>query len=252
MDESIQAQLLRINREFYTRFADAFAETRTGAQPGWERIIPYLPPRCQVLDLGCGNGRLARFLDERLQDVVYTGIDGSPALVALAEQATARLAHVRTTFGAADLTTPGWERGLGPAQHDGVTALAVLHHIPGSAARSAFLIAAAGCLRGGGVLMLSNWRFLYNERMRRKIVPWETIGLSNDDVDPNDFLLDWRRDGAGRRYVHQLEPDEVSVLAAEAGFWLVEQYEADGREGNLSLYSVLRKPEGFGSVVGQG
>ena len=252
MDKLIQAQLLRINREFYTRFADAFAGTRTGAQPGWERIIPYLPPRCQVLDLGCGNGRLAPFLDERLEDVVYTGIDGSPTLMALAEQATARLAHVRASFGVADLATPGWERDLGTAQQHGVTALAVLHHIPGSGARSAFLMAAAGCLRGGGVLILSNWRFLQNERMRRKIVPWETIGLSDDNVDPNDFLLDWRRDGAGCRYVHQLDPDEVSALAAEAGLRLVEQYEADGREGNLSLYSVLRKSGDFGSVVGQG
>lgn len=241
MDESIQAQLLRINREFYTRFADAFAGTRTGAQPGWERIIPYLPPRCQVLDLGCGNGRLARFLDERLVDVVYTGIDGSPALVALAEQATASLAHVQATFATADLTAAGWERALGTAQHDAVTVLAVLHHIPGSTARRAFLITAAGFLREGGVLILSNWRFLYNDRMRRKIVPWETIGLSHDDVDPNDFLLDWRRDGAGWRYVHQFEPDEVNVLAKVTGLRLVEQYEADGREGNLSLYSVLQK-----------
>ncbi len=242
MDDAIQAQLLRINRDFYLRFAAGFAETRTGAQPGWERIIPYLPPRCQVLDLGCGNGRLARFLAERREEVNYLGIDGSPALVALAEQATAGLTGIRAAFAVVDLAAPGWERSLAGGQYDAVLALAVLHHLPGAGARSALLRGAAACLRDGGAVILSNWRFVYSERMRQKIVPWEIVGLTASDVDRGDFLLDWRREGSGLRYVHQVEPDEVRDLAAQAGLQVVEQYVADGREGDLSLYSVLQKP----------
>lgn len=55
MNESVRQRLLQINQEFYNRFAAQFAATRYGAQPGWEQIIPHFPPRCQVLDLGCGS-----------------------------------------------------------------------------------------------------------------------------------------------------------------------------------------------------
>ena len=92
------------------------------------------------------------------------------------------------------------------------------------------------------MLILSNWRFAHNERMRRKIVPWETVGLSDADVEPGDYLLDWKKDGAGLRYAHQVEEAEMVELARLAGLEVVEQFQADGREGDLSLYSVLKIP----------
>ena len=113
MDESARQQLLQINKDFYEAHASAFAATRFGAQPGWERIILHFPPRCQVLDLGCGNGRLAWFLDERLQTVHYLGLDGSERLVRLAGRRAQDLARTQAEFRVADLAQPGWEAGLG-------------------------------------------------------------------------------------------------------------------------------------------
>jgi 2-polyprenyl-3-methyl-5-hydroxy-6-metoxy-1,4-benzoquinol methylase len=123
-----------------------------------------------------------------------------------------------------------------------VTALAVLHHIPGFDTRQRFVQAARACLKPDGVLILSNWRFVQNPRMQRKMLPWSAAGLSEADVEPGDYLLDWKKDGAGMRYAHQLDEAEVAALAAGAGLEVVEQFVADGREGDLSLYSVLRAP----------
>lgn len=238
MNEIVRQRLSEINRDFYNNFAGAFAATRYGAQPGWDRIIPHFPDRCQVLDLGCGNGRFAHFLDERLQQVDYVGLDGSRKLVEIARKRSVDLARTRAAFHVVDLNKGDWQREYN--DFDVVVALAVLHHIPSFAARSDFVRAAAGCLAPTGVLILSNWRFAQNRRMRRKIVSWERVGLSDDDVEPGDYLLDWKKDGTGYRYAHQLDEAEMVELAQEAGLQISEPFLADGREGDLSLYSVLR------------
>ncbi len=239
MDTQAQQRLLQINSDFYNSFADSFAGTRYGAQPGWDRIIPHFPAPCQVLDLGCGNGRFAHFLDERLEQVDYTGLDGSERLIEIARKQSSRLTRTSTKFRTVDLTRPGWEQPYRMGEFDVIVALAVMHHIPGFAARSAFLRAAASCLAPSGWLILSNWRFAHNARMRKKIVPWQQVGLSDADVEPGDYLLDWKKDGTGYRYAHQLDEAEVVELAKEVGLQVIEQFHADGREGDLSLYTVL-------------
>jgi hypothetical protein len=42
------------------------------------------------------------------------------------------------------------------------------------------------------------------------------------------------------RYVHQLDLDEVRTLAADAGLRLLDTFRADGKEGNLNLFALLR------------
>jgi len=239
MNPIVRQRLLQINQEFYNRFAAQFAATRYGAQPGWEQIIPHFPPRCQVLDLGCGNGRFAAFLDERLTQVGYTGLDGSERLVTIARRRAGELARTQAEFRTVDLAQSGWQRELG--DFDVVVALAVLHHIPGFQARIAFVQAAASCLAPAGTLIFSNWRFLHNARMRRKITPWAAAGLTAAAVETGDALLDWKAGGqTGYRYAHQLDEAEVIELARLAGLRVVAQFQADGREGDLSLYSVLQ------------
>lgn len=239
MNEQVRSQLRQINHDFYTHHAADFATTRFGSQPGWERIIAHFPPVCQALDLGCGNGRFARFLDRRLQRLRYLGLDASAELLAIARRETAGLAHTQAEFRQADLSQAGWEE-MAAGAWDAVVALAVLHHIPGFVHRSAFVAAAARLLTPNGVLILSTWRFSHSARMSRKILPWTTVDLAADQVAPGDYLLDWRQDGAGLRYVHELDAAEIEALAAQAGLRLVDRFQADGREGDLSSYAVMR------------
>lgn len=240
MDEQVRDTLRQINRDFYSQHAAGFAATRFGGQPGWSRIIAHFPPVCQVLDLGCGNGRFARFLDQRLQQVRYLGLDASASLIDIARRETAGLARTQAEFRPADLGSAGWERAVTAGEWDAIVCLAALHHIPGLAERAAFVAIAARLLSPGGVLCLSTWRFSHNARMRRKIVPWTTVDLADDRIETGDYLLDWRQDGVGYRYVHELDEAEIAEIAAQAGLGVAEQFHADGREGDLSLYAVLR------------
>jgi 2-polyprenyl-3-methyl-5-hydroxy-6-metoxy-1,4-benzoquinol methylase len=84
MDQRLVAQLIAINRDFYSRFAGAFSETRSSAQTRLERIVAYVGDDVKLLDVGCGNGRLAERLDRERRRVVYVGIDASPELIRIA------------------------------------------------------------------------------------------------------------------------------------------------------------------------
>lgn len=240
MDERVRRTLIEINKAFYQRFASSFSETRYAPQPGYTRIIRYVPRVCHVLDLGCGNARFAHFLDAHVEQAFYLGVDVSPELITLARATTDRLQRVQASFLVLDLAEPGWELMLPVRHFHVVTAFAVLHHIPGYEYRLAFLRGMARVVRKDGHVILSTWRFLHNERMRRKIVPWERVGLSAADVDEGDYLMDWKRDGIGYRYVHYISEEEMEALAREVGLSVVERFYSDGREGDLSLYTVCR------------
>jgi 2-polyprenyl-3-methyl-5-hydroxy-6-metoxy-1,4-benzoquinol methylase len=122
---------------------------------------------------------------------------------------------------------------------DCVLMLAVLHHIPDGTLRVRIMRQARDLLSPEGCVIISVWQFLENERMRRKIVPWSTVGIDDRELEPGDTLLNWKRGGAGLRYCHWIGEDELRAMSAQAGLKVTETFRAGGREGNLSLYAIL-------------
>jgi hypothetical protein len=92
-----------------------------------------------------------------------------------------------------------------------------------------------------GHFILSNWQFLNSPRLRRRVQEWSAAGLTELDVDQNDYLLDWRSGGTGLRYVHHFSENELAVLAESTGFENIETFYSDGKEGNLAVYQVWKK-----------
>jgi tRNA (uracil-5-)-methyltransferase TRM9 len=247
MDYTIVERLLSLNREFYTTFARPFAGSRPVSDPALTCILPHIGRCARVLDVGCGNGRLALLLDQERPDVTYLGVDVVPGLIEIARAKIAQFKAISAEFHVADITRPGWDRALADeadrrrsgAGFDCVVALAVLHHLPSFDLRARVMRDLFGLLDANGCLILSTWQFLGSARMRRKIVDWEKAGVSEEVLEPGDYLLDWKRGGRGLRYCHLVDRAEVDCLAAESGFRVRETFRAGGREGNLSLFAVL-------------
>jgi hypothetical protein len=86
----------------------------------------------------------------------------------------------------------------------------------------------------------SEWQFLNSERLRSRIQPWQAAGLSEDDVEPGDYLLDWRQGGQGLRYVHHFSLEELAELADATGFQIAESFHSDGDGARLGLYQIWR------------
>jgi len=251
MNDQMIDRLLALNRDFYATFAEHFAASRSTSDPALTSILPHLPSRARILDIGCGNGRLALLLEQERPGSSYVGIDAIPELIEEARAQAKELFHTQALFRVVDVTERGWMERVPPAApstprgtgFDCVVALAVLHHIPDFDLRVRILRDAARLLRPEGYVILSTWRFLAHERMRRKIVDWDVVGIDESDLDPGDYLLDWKRGGHGLRYCHMIDEEEVEALAAASGLLIRETFRAGGREGDLSLFAVLdRRP----------
>jgi len=253
MDREIVERLLALNREFYATFARPFANSRPVSDPALVCILPHIPQCARVLDVGCGNGRLACLLDRERPGTTYVGIDVVPELVKLARAQASHLTAIAAEFHVADVTRPGWNKGLaapspswpepaeGPpwAGFDCAVALAILHHIPSFELRGRVLGELASLVKPDGRLIISAWQFLDSARIRRKIVDWEEVGIPRETLEPGDYLLDWKRGGRGLRYCHLIDEAEVRRLAARSSLHIRETFRAGGREGNLSLFAIL-------------
>ena len=248
MDRETIERLLALNREFYAAFARPFAASRPASDPVLACILPHIPQRARMLDVGCGNGRLALLLDRERPGATYVGVDAVPELVEVACVQADQLENISAEFHVADVARPGWGGALPGAsplasletRFDCAVALAVLHHIPGFDLRVQVLREVASLLEPGGCLILSTWQFLDSPRMRRKVVGWTEVGIAEEALEPGDYLLDWKRGGRGLRYCHLVDEAEVERLATEGGLRVCETFRAGGREGDLSLFAVLR------------
>ena len=237
MDADVAARLIAMNRDFYTRFGSSFSATRQRIQPGVQRILGMLKGDESILDLGCGNGELARVLAKRGHRGPYLGLDFSLPLL---QDADSQPHGFPARFMEFDLTQlpEDSERLFVNSKWDLITAFAVLHHIPSERIRLNILRAAGGRLAEEGKFILSNWQFLNSDRLRKRIQNWSKAGLSEKDVDSGDYLLDWRSGGEGLRYVHSFSEIELSALAQATGFSIRDSFYSDGEGGNLSLYQI--------------
>jgi len=247
MNPAAAARLIELNRDFYTRFGDSFSATRRRVQPGVRQVLGMLKGDESILDLGCGNGELARELAKRGHHGSYLGVDFSLPLLRDADTQPEGVAvvswrHFTGEFMQVELTKLSAYTGrlLVNGQWSIITAFAVLHHIPSIELRLAILTTIHSLLKPDGLFIHSNWQFLNSERLKARIQPWDAAAISGLDVDAGDYLLDWRSGGEGLRYVHQFTEAELNDLAGATGFQVVATFYSDGAGGNLGMYQTWK------------
>jgi SAM-dependent methyltransferase len=253
MKSVVAEQLIELNRKFYADFGDAFAATRRRIQPGIRQVLEILPRQAADegcwLDLGGGGGQVAAAWAEENRTGSYLGLDFSPSLLENARSRAETFAHpaLDIEYGLSDMEAESLQAQFSPASFDGVLAFASLHHVPTPELRLALLKAINRLLNAGGLFIHSEWQFHNSPRLMKRVLPWETIGLTSADVDENDFLLDWRyalpgqAEQVGLRYIHIYTREELAALAKASGFEVVFEFDSDGKEGNLALYQGWKK-----------
>jgi tRNA (uracil-5-)-methyltransferase TRM9 len=244
LNEGTVRTLRAVNRRFYQERASEFSRSRERPWSGWgelfDRAFELLPERPRVLDVGCGNGRFARFLESRLgEDFDYCGVDESP--LGLAE-ARRRLGDRRNvTLVEADFSTT-----LARGAFDLVALFGVLHHVPGRSNRLDLLKRLQNHLLPGGLLAFSVWRFEDLPRFQRKIVPWnefrERTGIEFDerDLEPGDHILTWGGTPPAHRYCHAMSEEEERDIGRGLALELLSSFDAAGEPNR---YFVFRYPK---------
>jgi SAM-dependent methyltransferase len=252
LDERTVRALADINRAFYHDSAAEFGATREASWPGWARLLPWtekrgLAAKPDVLDVGCGNGRFAAFLDDEAIACDYLGVDASAPLIEAARRR--RLTRVRARYAIQDFIAGSLEGVLASRAFDLIVLFGVLHHVPGGARRRALLAGLAQRLRAGGLLALTAWQFAAFRRFRERLRPWEEFNrdaaepIDLSQLEAGDHLLVWGdEDRAGLRYCHFAADAEIRRLLDPLPLTCVDTYSADGRGGELNRYFILRAP----------
>ena len=241
MKVSIARQLIGINRSFYNDFARSWSTSRVTIHPGIVRVFDLMQPTGHMLDLGCGDGRVGRWARDRaelLSMESYLGADFSDELLRNAEKDDADISFV-----CADLCAAGWSHKIRDrrARYDSIVCFSALHHIPGHEQRLSVMREVHELLEPGGKFAVSVWQLSHVPRLQQKIVPWETVNLSQNELEANDLLVDWKMGGEGFRYVHEFSERELLRLFHDAGFHEAEAFRSDGQTGDMGLYVLGRR-----------
>lgn len=260
MDAQTIAALADLNRRFYERHAAAFDATRERPWPGWLRVLESVRSAdtpLTVLDVGCGNGRFAAFLADRLpRPLRYLGVDASaPLLAAAAARLAGRPGEYR--WQRLDVLRRDLAAELEEQRYDLIALFGVLHHVPGEETRITLLRQLASLLADRGLLAASIWQPPADARGRRRVIPWSEHNrrlrqdppdavqgrqepIDESQLEPGDRLLSWAGDVEVPRYCHFPPPDEIERwLTSLPELRQLDRFAADGPAGRDNLYLVL-------------
>lgn len=264
MDPRTVDMLRRLNDDFYRRCAPSFSSTRQAPWEGWRACLPFLRAACRggeagakeldLLDVACGNGRFEAFLSSALPDadVRAVAVDDCEALMG---RACASGAAFRR-FDALEALAAGlpWRSAL-PVS-DAAVSFGFLHHVPSHALRQRALAELVDLARPGGIVLVSLWCFLEDERLARKAARSHAIALEElappardlgidlaEDLEPGDRFLGWQDAEGLWRYCHSFDDAQADGLAAFVGDRADEiaRFRSDGKSGRLNIYLALRK-----------
>ncbi|MCL4392727.1 class I SAM-dependent methyltransferase [Patescibacteria group bacterium] len=188
--------LLKLNIDFYEKYGKEFSLSRANIWDGMKKIKRYIKDDDKVLDVGCGNGRIATLFSKDQ----YTGIDSSSVLLK-----EAKMKNKDYTFIKKNILDDNWYIDLG--KYDTVLLIAVLHHIPSRDQRISLFKNLKKILSKNGKIIFSTWDFDIKDNMK--------------DLGNRDFLIPF--DNKSLRYVHKFSDDEVKEIISVSGFLLSDK-----------------------------
>lgn len=237
----------------------------------------------RVLDVACGNLRFEEFLARGLSGVPIScvALDDCEELAesACGDGLTPASSAVEVRFKAFDVlgcladaseagdgaTRPPASSMLGKpasaalcrelfaasgeAPFDMAVCFGFMHHVPLPEWREALLRALAGCVRPGGVVCVSFWRFLDDDRLARKAAEATERALREaslrqlaDGFESGDRFLGWQNRADSFRYCHHFSSEEIDGLSRSVSDIALEvaRFRADGKSAALNEYVVWR------------
>lgn len=233
MDSKTQKELLNIVKKNYDQIADHYSETRKKhLWPELIKISQDIKDGDNILDVGCGSGKLLQALEGKKVD--YLGIDPCEKLIELAQN---QFKDQNPTFRTGNVL----ELGVVPEyDFDYVFLIAVLHHLPGEKLRIDALKQLKNKITDNGKIILSVWNLWQNEKLNKYI--WKFFALKiigKNKMEFGDVLLDWK-DSKGhiisKRYYHAFTKRQLKKAAKKAGLKIEILY-----KDKFNYYMTLKK-----------
>jgi tRNA (uracil-5-)-methyltransferase TRM9 len=243
--------LQRLTHDFYEQVGEFWNHDPRYYWEGWSDVLPYIKDSRSFLDIGCGNGRFANFIQQYgcpdTDQLDYVGIDYSSQLLSHADIPNfARLInadiHKRSIY---DIVS---EYKIG--NFDVVVLFGVLHHIPSFEARLRLLRQSFDMLRPGGILIFTTWQFLEVPRLSKRIVPidseicrdiCEQYHVDPSEFEKGDYILDWNKMKISYRYAHAFTESEIRRYLISTCATTIQTFQIGGRSGKRNKFYITTK-----------
>ncbi len=214
------AKILEDVKKSYNLIADEFSDTRNYSWEDFNYFKQYLFENAEIVDLGCGNGRLVNFLEKYYlgKPYRYVGLDNSEALLKKALDL-----HPHQVF----LPGDQMEIPLSENQADLVFDIAAFHHIPSVNLRKQSLLEIKRVLKPGGILVLTVWNLWQRKYLWPNLKAWLEFLISFGGIAPNDLFIPWKNSRGkvvSSRYYHNFLPVELNNLVKKAGFSVIKAF----------------------------
>lgn len=202
-------EIIHKTQEDYNRIAKYFSDTRQRLWTELEWLKKFVKNGQNILDWGCGNGRLIFLLKGK--KVHYFGTDQSNGLLKIA----------RKNF--KKEIKEGWVKFYSTAKKkkkfsqnffDLIFMIASFHHLPDKQSRLELLGDVYQQLKSSGKLIITVWNLESDWAKKKMDNSWEKIG-------ENDFLIPWKNpqgEVIANRYYHHFSKEELVGLLKESGF----------------------------------
>ncbi len=208
--------ILQQTKDIYNRIAPDFSNTRFRWWHGFGDFAKYVRPGDRVIDIGCGNGRMAEvFFGSKVE---YLGIDNSAGLIEIARERFKDLPWANFEVGDLLDENFGTEKG----SYNLALMIAVLHHIPGRKLQLTALRNIWRILKPDGRLIMYNWNLFEKKQLG---LYWKYIFNYKLKVgqygvwSARDAFVPWKlKDNWQMRYVHSFSKRELKHLLNDAGF----------------------------------
>lgn len=256
MDTTTAQALIALNNRFYRDNAASFSATRSAPWEGWKRLGSILrehgwvgataPQTRLVFDMASGNLRFEHFLSTAFPsiDFEFHAVDNCAALAEHGQNdriaCRFRQCDILDTLVSSNAKIP--ECPL----CDLSVSFGFMHHVPSTGLRHRVLEALIERTRVSGLIALSFWQFMNDERLAAKAFRADrALGMDFDisQLEPNDHFLGWQSDPSPLRYCHHFDECEIDELVASVGTKVreVARYSSDGASGTLNRYLMLER-----------
>lgn len=228
-------------RSDYDAIADSFSRTREKPWEGFALIKKYFSKEKNVLDIGCGNGRLADFFEYKS----YTGIDISKNLITLAMQ---RAMHSgKRTANNIRFEVGNFTALPSSKKFDLAVAVAVFHHLPSRSLRKQALKNVHMTLKDNGIFIFSVWNLYQDKYKKQRVSAILRSILTFGIFHPRDLFIPWKKGlNKRKRYYYAFKKNEVVALLRKTGFDIIDVIpESNGRRVETknahNIYFVCKK-----------
>lgn len=211
-EENVKA-ILKSTPQIYDQIAGDFSNTRGKWWAGINDFKKFASAGDQILDVGCGNGRMADVFKDL--DINYLGVDNSVELINIARKRFSEQNNIN--FAVGDVT----DLLLHENEYDLVLVIAVLHHLPTKELRLQALRQIYRVMKPGATLIMYNWnlwQFGYYKKYWPKLLNY-SYKLSRGVWSIKDAFIPWKPiGGEHQRYIHSFTRGEMNRLLRKAGF----------------------------------